>query len=695
MDKIFNPFSVAVVGVSDNPRNMARMILLNLKSWKFKGKIYGVHPKGGEKTLGVKIYPSLTDIKGVVDVAVVLSPAKSIPSVIDDAHAKGIKYLCIESAGFSEFSEEGKLLGEEILRKAEEYGIKFVGPNGLGTMNARSGAVFPFSYMHPFKPGCVSIISQSGGVGISVITGLLEHNISANKFVSLGNKYSLDEVDFLEYFIEDETTEIILCYLESMKRGREFMAAAARTDKPILLCKASTTTSGRKQAMSHTGALVNDDQVLDAAMKQGGVVRVGKLDHLYHFTKTFLQPRMKGPRIALASPAGGFTVLASDCAEKHGFTFPALSSETKNAITGELRAGIINVGNPIDLGDAFGTDTLLITMDKTLAQDNVDAFMLLSGRRPANQYKGPFKTMMRNPIPEMEPLVKKYGKPAVAAFVGPPELVKEYRGNSDMPVYDTVDLAIEALASFRDFCTRPKPHAPAAKTAPPSPKTEKLISSMKGRIITGAQAMELLREAKIPVAGFRLAGSEKEALAAAEKLKYPVAMKIDSEDVVHKTEMDAIRLNLETPAQARVALGQLFGIMKKHNFSGSILVQKMAGEGTEVIVGSRNDPHFGPVIMFGLGGIYVEVLKDVAFHLAPLTKTQAHQLVESIRSTALLKGIRGRKKSDMQALSSALVCASRLVAAFPQISEMDINPLIVHPDGMGCTAVDARLKIES
>lgn len=693
MDKIFNPSSVAVIGVSDNPKNMARMILLNLKGWKYKGKIYGVHPKGGE-ALGVKIYPSLTDIKGPVDIAVVLSPAKTVPGIIDDAHAKGIKYLCIETAGFSEFSEEGKKLGDEITRKAAEYGIKFVGPNGLGAMNAHSGAVFPFSYMHPFKPGCVSIISQSGGVGISVITGLLEHNVSANKFVSLGNKYCLDEVDFLEYFIKDDTTKIILCYLESMRRGREFMAAAASTDKPVLLFKANTTSSGRKQAMSHTGALVNDDQVLDAAMKQGGVVRVSKLEHLYHFTKTFLQPRIKSSRITLASPAGGFTVLASDCAEKSGFEFPPLSPATEKAIKGELRAGVINVSNPIDLGDAFGTDTLLLTMDKTLAQKDMDAFVLLSGRRPANQYKGPFKTMMRNPIPEMESLIKKHGKPAIAAFVGPPELVKEYRGESEMPVYDSVDLAVEALAAYRDFCTRPKPHAPAAKTGSPSRSASEIVESARGSIVTGAKAMELLSEAGIPVAGFRVATSEKQALAAAKELGYPVAMKLDSEQVVHKTEMNALRLNIETPAQTRAAYGELTAILRRNKFSGYVMIQKMAGAGTEVIIGSRNDPHFGPVIMFGLGGIFVEVMKDVAFHLAPMTKSQARLLIDSIRSAALLKGARGKKKSDVASLASAVVCASRLVAAFPEITEMDINPLIVHPSGEGCSAVDARFRID-
>jgi len=691
MDKLFNPKSVAIVGISDNPKNMARMILMNMQNWKFGGKIYGVNPRGGEVS-GVKVYPSLSAIRGKVDVAVVLSPAQTVPGILDDAKKKGIEYLCIETAGFSEFSEEGAQLGELIKKKAADYGIKFVGPNGLGAMNARTGAVYPFSFIAPFKPGCVSIMAQSGGVGISVMNGLLEHNISANKFVSLGNKYSLDEVDFLKYYIEDETTKIILCYLESVQRGREFVEAAASSVKPILVFKANTTEVGARQAVSHTSALVNDDKVLDAAMKQAGIIRVQRLEHLYHFARIFLQPPMMGNRISLLSPAGGFVVMSSDCAEKHGFVFPPLSKETQAAVEGQLRAGVIKVSNPVDLGDAFGTDTMLLTIDKTLGQKDIDGSIIVSARRPLSHYKGPFKSMMRNPVPELPPLIKKHNKPVIVAFIGAPELVKEYREDSEIPVYHSVDLAIEALAAYRKFCTRPKPHAPSRRRPQLPKEARRRIDALKPGVVTGAAAFRILKDAGIPISSFRETTTPDQAVEAAVRLGFPVAMKLDSSDVVHKTEFKALHLNLRSEREVLFAFNELEKVMKEQGVTGKMLVQEMVNGGTEVIIGSKRDPQFGPVLMFGLGGVFVETLKDVVFHLAPVKPYEAEHMVNSIQSAALLRGARGLPPADIPALVDSLVKVSHLVAAYPNIVEMDINPLLVREHG--CSAVDARFVIE-
>jgi len=693
MDKLFNPKSIAIVGLSSNPKNMARLILLNLKSWKYRGRIYGVNPRGGE-VMGVKVYKSLADIRGKVDVAAVLSPAKTIPDILDQAHEKGVEYLCVESAGFSEYSEQGARLGDIVKQKASDYGIKFVGPNGLGIMHTHARTVLPFATIAPFEPGCVSIMAQSGGVGISIITGLLEHNLGANKFVSLGNKYSLDEVDFLKYYIEDDTTKVILCYLESIERGREFTEVAASSKKPILLYKANTTEVGARQAVSHTSALLNDDKVLDAAMRQAGIIRVNRLDQLYHFATTFLQPRIVGRRIVLASPAGGFTVLSADFAEKKGFTFPNLSKKTKDAIVAKLRAGVIKVGNPVDLGDAFGTDTLLLTMEKALEQKDVDGFVLASGRRPAKQYRGAFKTMMRNPVPEIPPVVEKYGKPVVVAFIGAPELVREYRGNSRIPVYNTLELAIESLAAYREFCTRPKPHAPSRRRPKLDKKARKRLDSFDTGTITGAAAFRTLKDAGIPVCDFRECTTADQAVDAAERLGYPVVMKLDSESVVHKTEQKAIHLNLRSEREVLFAFGELEKVLKENDIVGKMLVQEMAGSGTEVIIGSKRDPHFGPVLMFGLGGVFVEVLNDVVFHLAPIKRYEALQMINSINSVPLLYGPRGLPPSDIDALADTLVAVSHLVAAYPRIAELDINPLIVREKGAGCAAADVRFTIQ-
>ena len=692
MDKLFYPESVAVVGVSESPENMARMIVANLISWNYPGPIFAVNPKGG-KAFGKEIYPSLTDIPEPVDLAAVLAPARTIPDLLDQAHEKGIRYLCIETAGFSELNEEGRELGVLVKNKAAEYGIKFVGPNGLGIINAEKRLCLPFTFLTPWEAGPVSVIAQSGGVGVSILTGIQEHNITANKFVSLGNKYSLDEVDFLRYFIQDESTKIILVYLESIARGREFIEAAAASPKPILLFKANRTRAGAARAQSHTAALANDDRVLDAAVKQAGIIRVGSLDHLIQFATTFLQPPMKGRNVSIVSPAGGLTVIAADSAEEHGFNFPPLSPESETAITKRLRSGVIRLGNPVDLGDGFSTDTQMLAIDMMLGQDDVDGAMFLTARRQSSDYRGAFKSMLRNPVPDLIELTKKHNKPVITAFISSPALTKEYRGKSKVPVYNSTETAVGALAAYRDYCMRMKPAALSGAAAAAPEKAVGLVGKMKTGLVAGAAAFRALEAAGVPVTPFREVSGEDQALEAAEKIGFPVAMKLVAAEIVHKTESGALRLNLKSERTARAAFRQLQKIQAEKGIRGKTLVQKMAGAGMEAIIGSRRDPYFGQVLMFGLGGIFVEILKDVVFHLAPVSRDEALGMIGSIKTASLLRGARGMPVADVEALADAVVAVGRLIASCPQITELDINPIIVFEKGAGCAAVDARIVI--
>ncbi len=692
MEKLFYPNSVAVVGVSENPENMARMIVGNLINWNYPGPIYAVNPKGG-KAFGKDIYPSLLAIPDPVDLVAVLAPASTIPDLLDQAHQKNIEYMCIETAGFSELSEEGRKLGELIKKKAASYGIKFVGPNGLGVISAEKRLCLPFSFLPPWEAGQVSIIAQSGGVGIALLTGIQEHNLTANKFVSLGNKYCLDEVDFLRYFIKDERTKIILMYLESIIRGREFIETASKSDKPILLFKANTSKAGAMRAQSHTAALANDDNVLDVAVKQAGIIRVRSLDQLIQFGTTFLQPPMRGNRISIVSPAGGLTVLAADSAEEHGFVFPDLSAETSQALKKQLRAGVIQLGNPVDLGDAFSTDTQLLAIDMTLAQDDIDGSIFLTARRQSSDYRGAFKSMLRNPVPDLKDLVDKHGKPIVSAFAGAPALVKEYRGSSKVPVYNSTEMAIKALAAYRDFCTRKKEPLPYGKAARAPEEAVRKIEKLKPGLITGADAFAALKAAGVPVAPCIETKSSDKAAAAAERFGYPVAMKIVSPEIVHKTESGALVLNIKTESRLRSEFQKLIKIIENKNIKGKILVQKMARPGTEAIIGSRRDPSFGQVLMFGLGGIFVEILKDVVFHLAPVNRDEALKMIGSIKTASLLCGARNTPVADRSALADAIVAVGKLIVSCPQIAELDINPILVYEEGAGCAAVDARFFI--
>jgi len=569
-----------------------------------------------------------------------------------------------------------------------------VGPNCLGVISAEKRLSLPFISLTPWVAGSVSLISQSGGVGAAILTGIQEHNISANKFVSLGNKYCLDEVDFLKYFIQDEGTKVILMYLESMERGREFVETAKSSDKPIILYKANVTGSGASRAMSHTSALANDDEILDAAVRQAGVIRVKTLDQLIQFPAAFLLPEMKGDNISIISPAGGFTVLAADHAEEHGFKFPMLSEETQSALKQYIRAGVIQLGNPIDLGDALSTDAQLMAIDKTLEQPEIDGSIYMTSRRQASNYKGPLRAMLRNPIPELAELALKHRKPVVSAFVGAPELVKEYRGDTKLPVYNSPELAIRALAAFRDFCHFKRTRVLDEKKPAAPKKALALLDAQPAGLITGNTAFEIIESAGIKTVSTVIARSAAEAAAISSRMGFPVVMKIDCPGISHKTESGGVRLGLDSSSKVKAAYADMAALLKKNKLIGNIVIQKMAGPGVEVILGARRDPSFGQVLMFGMGGIFVEALRDVVFRLAPVTPEEAAKMIDSVRAGSILKGLRGFPPSDKKALIDAIVSLGRMIAFCPRIVEMDINPLIVLPKGSGCLSVDARIVLD-
>ncbi len=692
MRKLFYPESVAVIGVSDRPDNIAGNVVRNLINWKYPGAVYAVNPKGG-RAFDMRIHEALRDIPGEVDVAVVLTPARALPGILEDAHEKGVEYLCVESAGFSELGAEGENLANEITLKAAGYGIKFVGPNGLGVINAEKRLCLPFSSLTPWEPGPVSVIAQSGGVGMSLLVGMQEHNVAANKFVSMGNKYSLDEVNFLEYFIEDESTKAILIYLEGMSRGREFADLAAKTDKPILLYKANTTETGARRAMSHTAAMANDDDVLDAVIKRAGVIRVRSLDHLMQFIPMFLRPKFTGRGISIVSPAGGFTVIAADHAEENGFKFPELSAETEEKLREKARAGIIKIGNPVDLGDALSTDTQVLAVDLTLSQEDIAGCMYVTARRQAGNYTGPFSSMLRNPVPELEALSDKRGKPVAAVFVGPAKMASEFRESAKLPVYSSIDAATEAMAAWRDYCLRPKPRGPVGEAVLPE-EIMKMETAIAPGYVAGAKAFGLLRAAGVPVVEFEEVSDEDGAVEAASRMGYPVAMKVASEKIVHKTESGGIALGIRNEAECRAAYARINRIIDESGAPGGALLQKMAGAGVEVIIGAKRDPHFGPVVMFGMGGVFVEIMKDAVFRPAPVDIEEAIEMTAGIKATGILRGARGLPKSDLKALAEAISSASKLAAGSRRLVELDINPLIVFPEGKGCAAVDARMILE-
>ncbi len=453
MQKLFYPRCVAVIGASDNPNNMGRNIIENLRTWGYSGKVYPVNPKGGE-VFGLRVNASLEDIEEPIDLAVAFVPAKVVPEVMDQCARKGITRMAIPSGGFSELGEEGRRLTRLIQGKAEEYGIRFVGPNGLTIINAENGLCLPFTTMRKRNPGYISLISQSGGVGLSLIMFLDNEGRCFNKFISVGNKVNLDEVDFLEYLGDDPGTQVIAMFIESVERGREFLEVAEKIEKPILVYKANRTEAGALTAVGHTAALSNDDLIIDSAFRQAGVFRVDEIKHLVSLSKVFELPPMRGNRLAVISQAGGYAVLTADEAERHGFNMADFSEGVLESLKQYVRADVIKLGNPLDLGDIHSSDAIVFAVDTVLSQPGVDGVALVLLRRSDSKYTGGFIGLRREVYSDIGELIEKHKKPVALTLITQRDYLDDVRSRMDFPVFDEPEEAVAGLAMIRDYSSR-------------------------------------------------------------------------------------------------------------------------------------------------------------------------------------------------------------------------------------------------
>jgi len=456
MEQIFEARSVAVVGVSERPGNLGKHILQNLIDWEYQGRIYCVNPKGGE-ALGHRLYTSVSELPEVVDLAVLIIPAPAIPEVAEECGRKGIRRLAIPAGGFEEFSEEGARIRDRLVEVARRHGIRFVGPNCLTVINAHTGLCLPFVTVPPDIPrGGVSIIAQSGGIGLDFLARLKDEHTGFSKFVSIGNKTDLDEVDYLEYMGRDPQTKVICMYLEDIQRGREFLRVASAIDKPILVYKANVEPLARESAQSHTAALANDDAVLDGAFRQAGVIRVRRLPHLASYSKVFSLPPLKGNRIALVSPTGGILVLASDQCARRGFVFPPLPPSLVEDIQSHLRAGVIRISNPVDLGDVHDAMSRVYIIDRLMEQEFIDGVvMLLISRMSVTEvHTGVMEGLRKDITPALAELTRKHDKPIVLSLMATAEVRAEARRNNGLPIFDDAEEAVDAAAVLRDFSLR-------------------------------------------------------------------------------------------------------------------------------------------------------------------------------------------------------------------------------------------------
>jgi acyl-CoA synthetase (NDP forming) len=681
METMFFPHSVAIIGVSDSPSNVARGIIENMDRFAFKGTIYLVGSKTGT-LLGRDVFADVSEISEVPDMAVILIPASGLPKALESCGKKGIGRIVIESGGFSEFGQDRENLEKEILKIAGQWGMKIIGPNCIGIVNIENGLVLPFFplYPHETKKGPISIIAQSGGLVHDSMTLCHMANLGINKLISIGNKLVLDENDFLKYLIADATTDIIGLYLENIRDGRRLMDLAAGTAKPVILLKANRSPESREIARFHTSALAGDDQIVDEAMKQAGVHRVENLKELVDAFKVFSLKPLKGLSLAVVTRSGGHAVLSADSVYRHGFKLAAFSKEFFSMLSEKTRAGVIRRTNPLDLGDVFDFNVHLETIEKALQEEGVDGVLVIHSYAIGLDSE-PTKKF----ISSTAELSKKYEKPIVFCMIGHKEDWFAMREVADLPIFMHVDEALMALRrSYRHYRNRTRTHGDQPQTIRYTEKSAK-ISRLSPGIMPANEAFNLIKTYGLAIADYRIVKNMEEGLKAAHAIGYPLALKTASPDVLHKTEHGAVLLNIENEE----VLVKAFQRIETDPY----LIQRMAPAGCEMIIGGRNDPEFGPVILCGLGGIFVEVYKDVALRVAPIDEEMAREMISELKGAVILKGFRGREPYDVEYLVATLFRVSRLFMEHPEIQTFDINPFILQQKGNGGIVVDIKIQV--
>lgn len=690
LESLFHPGAVAIVGASADARKVGYAVLHNLLRFKFPGSIYPVNPAGGE-ILGLKAYPKLADIEGSVDLAVIVIPARFVPDALRECAAKGVKSVIILSAGFKEAGKDGTLLEEEIKKIGKERGMRLLGPNCLGLINTANDMNATFA-ADMLPRGKIGFFSQSGAMGIAIMDWAIGNDVGFSKFISLGNKADLSEIDFIEYFMDDPDTSLILGYIEDVVDGRRFMDIAQKATrvKPIILLKSGGTEAGARAASSHTGALAGSDTAFEAAFKQTGIMRAQGVQDLFDTALAFSEGKVPAGRgLLVITNAGGPGIIAADSAERFGVELPHMTKESIEAMALKLPPNA-TVFNPVDvIGDAT-SERYAAVLEQAVKDPNVDAMLVILTPQAMTDVDKTAGAVIA--------AAKSTDKPVIACFMGAARVRSAINTlkQASIPNFSYPELAVKAFKRLADHW--------AWKNYP----AEELITSWYNFDAAAETVTAILKSGVYQVGedeamriltyyGFRfpkraLARTSREAAQVAAKIGFPVVMKISSPDILHKTDVGGVRVNVKTPKEAEDAFTEITSNARRimrDAFIKGVLVSEMVRGGKEVILGVTYDRTFGHMIMFGLGGIYVEVLKDVSFRIVPVVRRDALAMVNEIRTSGLLRGARGEKPADIDAIATNIVNLSSLINDFPEIQELDINPLMVMENG--AIALDARI----
>jgi len=691
----FSPKSIAIIGASEKP-GVGKTIFYNIVK-HFKGKIYPVTPSN-PTVGGLTAYKNVLDIPDSIDLAVVAAPSKFTPSVMEEVGKKRIKGAIIVSAGFKEVDEAGAKLEREVGEIAKKYGIKVIGPNCLGIMSFSKDNIMNSTFLKITpRYGNIALVSQSGAICAATVEDAEAQNIGFSKVISMGNKVDMDESDVLELLAEDEDTRVIVMYLEDIRNARRFMEIAkkitAERKKPVIVLKAGRTAEGAKAAASHTGALGGSDANYEAAFTQSGVIRVDTMGELFDLATAFSKQPLPDGNIVIVSNAGGPAIISTDACSRYGLEMADISS-----IRDEIARVIPAYGSPRNPVDIVG-DADYLRFEKvlllTLAHPNVGSIVTMCTPSATLNYDDLARILVK--MSQQFP-----NKTILASLMGLAEGMENRRIMSEggIPYYLYSEPAIRTLKAMYDFkkwVDEASNKRATLQFAKDIAKVKSIFENVRknGRSnLLEEEGYEVLEAYGFPTPKSILCTTEQECIDAAKQISYPLVMKIVSPDIIHKSDAGGVKVGIKTDDELRNSFRTITENALKYKSDAKIkgvLVQEMVKSAKETILGASQDPTFGPVIMFGLGGIYVEVLKDVVFRIVPIDEQEAINMVESIKTIKLLKGVRGEKSSDLKAISDSLQRLSQLVVDFPEIKEFDINPLLVLEEGKGARVVDARI----
>ena len=705
LDSIFKPQAIAVVGASRRAGSIGREVLHNLIEFNFHGKVFPVNPKA-DFIHSIKAFPTVSAIPDPVDLAIVVVPREEVPAVVADCGKKGVKGLIVITAGFSETGEEGRRLELELNQTVERYGMRMIGPNCMGIINADPEVQMDATFA-PTLPlgGRIAFMSQSGALGVAILNMARQLDIGFSIFVSMGNKANVTGDDLLLYLENDPQTDLILMYLESFGNPRQFMPIARRISKrkPILVVKSGRTLAGARAASSHTGALVARqglDIALDALLEQTGVIRVDTVEELFDLALGFSKnPVPRGNRLGILTNAGGPAIMATDTAINLGLTLGRLSERTRAELR-RLLPPEASVQNPVDMTPKPDRTKYEACARVMLEDDGIDSLLVVS--------VPPIMVSAMDIISGIEELRRQFPKPILGVVMAPEDFFRELNEKrpNHMAIYHFPESAVRALAAMERYRQwREQPVGEVKQYEVNRAAAEALLEdiSRQGRPqLTTQEGLHLLEAYGIPVARSLTAKNLAELEERARGFRFPVALKAIAPDIVHKTEAGAVALDVRTPQELTGAAREMIDSVAKYRLAqrpvgattpAAFLLQEYVRGGREVIIGMTQDPSFGPLVMFGLGGVYVETLKDVTFRVPPLTDLDTEEMMRQIRGYPLLEGVRGEAPIDLKALAEVLQRFSQLVEDLPQVAEIEVNPFLVFPDAKDFRAVDARVRL--